>query len=131
MKVRNGFVSNSSSSSFVVRGVKLKIDKLAKRLEIDPLAPSLFYKICGKIGCSWGNGKVVVESTKSYFNRNEDIDNMDVIVGVQLVDLDDGVPKVLLDIDDTKIRQRIEKKIGSIEKEKLQTYAQYISNDNF
>ncbi|KKM97486.1 hypothetical protein LCGC14_1167370, partial [marine sediment metagenome] len=25
MKIRNGFVSNSSSSSFVIRGVKLKI----------------------------------------------------------------------------------------------------------
>ena len=34
MKIRNGFVSNSSSSSFIIRGMKLTSDEIIKALNI-------------------------------------------------------------------------------------------------
>ena len=35
MKIRFGFVSNSSSSSFVIRGIKVTIDQIKKVCKID------------------------------------------------------------------------------------------------
>ena len=35
-KIRNGFVSNSSSSSFIISGISLEENDLARRLDISP-----------------------------------------------------------------------------------------------
>jgi hypothetical protein len=35
MKIRNGFVSNSSSSSFIIYGTKLSVNKLNEMMNID------------------------------------------------------------------------------------------------
>jgi len=132
MKVRSGFVSNSSSSSFIIRGVKLKINNVAKRLGVDPNVAELHEKIYDKFGYSHGIGKVAMESTRCYFDDDgRTYNTADVIVGVRIVDLDDGEVGVIPDPDDSKIRQKIEKKIGSIGDKKLKTYIQFVSNDNF
>ena len=34
MKIRSGFVSNSSSSSFILRGIKIKKEELIQKLKI-------------------------------------------------------------------------------------------------
>jgi hypothetical protein len=130
MKIRQGFVSNSSSSSFVVRGLRMKIKDLAKQLDIDPNKGDLFNKVYNKFGYAYGKEKVVLESTRYYFS-DEDANSADVIVGVTMVDLNDGVVGIIPDVSDLEMRQKIENKIGSIGKAKLQTFIQFVSNDNY
>lgn len=126
MKIRNGFVSNSSSSSFVIRGVKLKIADLAKRLGESPTQTDLFEALSNKFG--YGKGKVNIESTRYYFG-GDDCNTADVIVGVLLTDLSDGEVVEIKDPNDTSIKPKIENVIGKVGK--LKTYAQFIGNDNF
>lgn len=127
MKIRSGFVSNSSSSSFVIRGAKFKIDDIAKRLGINPNTSDLYEELTCKF--TYGNGKVGIKSTRYYFDTNSG-NKEDVIVGVRIADLDDGVVSVIPDVDDIKVKQKIENKIGPIN-QKLKTYIQFVSNDNF
>lgn len=126
MKIRNGFVSNSSSSSFVIRGVKLKIVDVAKRLKEDPTQDDLFDVLSDRF--DYGKGKVNCESARCFFD-GESHNTADVIVGVQVADLDDGNVVEIKDPDDIRIRKKIEGKVGKIGN--LKTYAQYISNDNY
>lgn len=44
MKIRNGFVSNSSSSSFLVRGAVLKLEDLSRIFETE-ISPNDTYDI--------------------------------------------------------------------------------------
>ena len=129
MKIRNGFVSNSSSSSFVVRGVKMKEIDLAKILNIDPTDLNdhcdLLSKLYSKIGYG---GEIKLKSTRDFFDGDE---TGEVIVGVEIADLNDGVVEELKDPDDATIKEKIEKKLGTSIAEPLKTYMQYISNDNY
>jgi hypothetical protein len=52
-------------------------------------------------------------------------------VGVQIASLEDGQVVALPDVDDEKVRAKIEKKLGVPVKEQLKTYIQFISNDNY
>jgi len=125
MKIRTGFVSNSSSSSFVLRGVKMKISALAKIFNEDTAQDNLFDKLYDHFGYS---GAVKLESTRQYFD-GEDCNTADVIVGVKLITLEDGEVTELKDPNDVKTKEKIEKKIGKVSK--LKTYIQYVSNDNY
>jgi hypothetical protein len=125
MKIRTGFVSNSSSSSFIARGVKLKIEDLATRLGVNKNESDLFDKLYNKVGYN----KLRICSTAYYFDYNATPDKEDVIIGVIIASPDDGVVSEIKDPDDVKVRKQIEAKIGKVGP--LKTYIQLISNDNF
>lgn len=126
MKIRKGFVSNSSSTSFIIRGVKLEIGEVADRLNIDPTQDNLFKAIYNEFG--YGREKVQCESASDFFD-GEDYNKTDVIVGMHFASLDDGVVVEVEDPDDTAIRAKIEEKIGKVGD--LKTYIQFVSNDNY
>lgn len=135
MKVRTGFVSNSSSSSFVIRGLKLKKDYVATCVGVKPedcnfSDPTELYEAiwCKLYNKKSGAGKIAFEDTSNFFT--DDISDT-MIVGVELVSLDDGQVYQIPEPDDEKIRSKISKVLGRDVKEKLHTYIQYISNDNF
>ena len=119
MKIRNGFVSNSSSSSFIIRGIRIKKDAVAKAFGVDS-----FDKI------PWNrNDGIVIEDTRDYFDGEE---TDDCIVGIDLGDLEDGVVKEIPNTHDPDII----KKLNSIgifapNHNSLSTFVQYISNDNY
>lgn len=125
MKIRNGFVSNSSSSSFVIRGIKMKEKELAKICGIDENADDLFDELYNYFG--YGKG-VQIQSTRDFFDGNS---TGEVIIGVDLANLDDGVVKALPEPDDVKIKDKIEKKLGTKINSALRTYIQFVSNDNY
>lgn len=152
MKIRTGFVSNSSSSSFVIRGFEISTKKLAQAIsEKDPEGWDKTLKESRewqqKIGkkeslqdlfdamMSYNfkdmkkSDKLQVESMVDFFG-DSDRTPTKLIVGVELVDLEDGQITKLPTPDDVKVLEVIERLTG-LKPEKLETYIQFISNDNY
>ena len=133
MKTRNGFVSNSSSSSFVIRGFETNRKALTVELGIDPeaddtdLSDALSRKQPKK-SKSYGIGALQIESTRCFFDGEE---TGTVILGETLVDLDDGCVAQLPEPDDETLRSRLSGILGREVTEKFHTFVQYIGNDNY
>jgi len=115
MKIRSGFVSNSSSSSFIVHGVKIKIEEF-ENLKNKDLVRGL---------------GLVIQEDKNYFS---DSMSENYIVGKCGGWLEDGEVKKLQWLTENEKTELIEKfdKIGIvINSNQIETYIQYVSNDNY
>jgi hypothetical protein len=130
MKIRQGFVSNSSSSSFVIRGIEISKKEFASCLGIeyeeDEEDEELYDKISNKAYKKLGG--IVVEDTRDFF----DGDPTDtIIVGVSLIDLEDGCVCQLPEPNDDEIKQKLGKVLNKEITYDLHTFIQYIGNDNY
>ena len=131
MKIRNGFVSNSSSSSFSIFGVEVDYDclknTLAKYLKEQEPIPGCSHKFdrdknefCGKCGQSaWHE---IDEETDQYeqieeklgdmgFTMQSDPDNECYYVGIDLSDMEGNMDKKLDKIK--KANKELRKLFGS------------------
>lgn len=127
MKIRIGFVSNSSSQAFVVRGIKTKLGILKQLLEVPDDCADPEWEIYKKI-----EKPLEAHSAEFFFTTDCSYKynpNREMIVGAPLGNLEDGVVTKIAEPDDEEIRRLLEE-VG-LEPVNIGTYIQYISNDNF
>jgi hypothetical protein len=119
MKIRNGFVSNSSSSSFIINGVKIT------NIEGDKIHEKFTWKELYDM-------KLSLQENKYYF----DLDEKDgYIIGETNQELEDGEILELSPLTEEK-KQLIVNKLKEylniqVNINDIKTYIQYVSNDNF
>ncbi len=123
MKIREGFVSNSSSSSFIFRGIKITIDKLIENFNLNKDDKGLYDQI-----------EDILEKYELDVNPTgncyDEYDYNNLIVGKFSGNLNDGEITEL--DDDELLDQDILNKLQSIGLSgNLKTYIQMISNDNY
>ena len=120
MKIRNGFVSNSSSSSFILRGIEItKADFLEA---IGKTEDELNEKYSGFYD--------YIESKLKLCTFPNDEDDYDVInIGEDLGSVDNGEVRAIKEFsenDDTKLRTKLEK--AGFKVDKIKTYIMGTSN---
>ena len=127
MKSRTGFVSNSSSSSFLLRGIKISEEELNKLLGTDIEDEGEAYWEFGEVLHKKGVD-LDTNETRYYFGGDP---THEILIGESLEDPDDGCVIEIKDNPeiDEKIRNELAK-IG-IKEPTLSTFFQYISNDNY
>jgi hypothetical protein len=123
MKIRTGFVSNSSSSSFVIRGAKYSVETV--RLALDIETEDIFDDLWRRKDLK----PLTFEGDRFFFSSDS---NENVIIGMESVRLDDGMVTELPEPDentDNEIKNKLIE-LGLPSKE-LRTYVQFVSNDNY
>jgi hypothetical protein len=130
MKIRQGFVSNSSSSSFVIRGAKYDIDTIKQVFSLTGDGNDIQDQL-------YNDAKIKplkVDGDRDYFTSpgDEYYENKHIIFGLNVLELNDGSVSELSDPDthtDDAIKRKL-KELGLPETD-LKTYIQFISNDNW
>ncbi len=139
MKTRAGFVSNSSSQSWIIRGIVVPLEDIKVVLNMED-TDDAEYDIEKKIkhmfpdmDFSYGSG-MSVNAFCNWFSRADGGEVDSFLVGKQLGNADDGewVGGSTSPEDDKEIIENL-KKIFQMKDEdiKLETYVRYISNDNY
>ena len=121
MKIRNGFVSNSSSSSFIIRGIKVKEEDFMKSNNLTPQKYNFdnIYSFVNKNGLK-------VKSTRFYFDGEE---TGEIIIGDVFCSPDDGE---VIEIPEYTKDNELLLKLSQIGVQgDLKTYMQFIGNDNY
>lgn len=136
MKIRNGFVSNSSSSSFVIRGLTIPTKELIEILDIK-IEDSTIDKCELDYYVAYESESIKVkelskdnlelQTIRSFFDGKE---SGEIIIGQHLGHGHDGEVCEIEEPNDTDIIDRLKKHKIPITKP-LRTYMQYISNDNY
>lgn len=138
MKIRAGFVSNSSSSSFLCRGIKVPTEEFIKVMGIDLSKMGNDYEDdqlgidqyvcyeapeCRKLE----NLELCTQTIRSFFDGTE---AGEIIIGKSLSHGYDGEVAEVEEPDDEEIKGLLSQ-AGFSNAWELRTYMQYISNDNY
>lgn len=134
MKVRNGFVSNSSSQSFVVWGIKVPVDAFFKLFPLgenekkdNALDDIEFYlkKKLGKIPEGFG-----CHTDRYYFGgTNEEIEN--IFVGLEEGELCDGAFVEIKCADKQEISNKLVDMGFEANEDNISLFVKMVSNDNY
>lgn len=130
MKIRNGFVSNSSSSSFIVRGMRLSTDEIIKTLNISKEDIEEFeedeYELLGYLSGKFED--LQYEPDGNYFGE---LDYSTIVVGKSLTNIEDGEMTEMSNLTEEQEQKVIDqfKSLGFTGE--LSTYIRFVSNDNY
>jgi hypothetical protein len=130
MKIRSGFVSNSSSSSFIIKGTKYKKDDLISLFKLEDKPRRFGDKndvIYDYFSNYFSNTKLEIEDTRDYFDGEE---TDDVVIGKHIGSMEDGCISTIPESNDEEIKKLLEE-AGLPVPDKLEIFVQFISNDNY
>uniref|UniRef100_A0A6M3KYM1 Uncharacterized protein n=1 Tax=viral metagenome TaxID=1070528 RepID=A0A6M3KYM1_9ZZZZ len=144
MKIRNGFVSNSSSSSYIIRGVKLNADEVSKIIGEEAIAKEMYpddydntedCRLSAIENALYHLTRDKIDSHRMnyfYYDQIDNDPNKDkFVIGEEAGELSDGEWGEIPEWDDNRILGKLAKVGINATSGDLKTFAYYLSNDNY